>query len=164
MAIVSSIRDADITNDYNEGARCLKRYLAYAAAMSRGDLDAATRVLGELSPGRDACREDGRNERDIVREQIAARLAAEGWIVDTLVGQSAFRCDLAVRKPEDAKHRLGVLIDSRAYYRERDILERDLAKPKLLSIFGWKVATVLAKDWYEDPGKVLEGLRAELNS
>ena len=37
MAIVSSIQFADITNDYNDGANCLKNYLRYAEAVSTGN-------------------------------------------------------------------------------------------------------------------------------
>src|SRR5204863_5439538 len=48
MAVVSSIRAEQITNDYNDGAAALKSYLRYAAAMSAGRLDAAARVLDEV--------------------------------------------------------------------------------------------------------------------
>jgi superfamily I DNA and/or RNA helicase len=37
MAIVSSIRHHDITNDYNDGANSLKNFLQYAEAISKGD-------------------------------------------------------------------------------------------------------------------------------
>ncbi|MCO6455463.1 MAG: DNA2/NAM7 family helicase, partial [Pirellulaceae bacterium] len=40
MAVISSIRDHHITNEFNDGARCLRDYLRYAAALSRGDRDA----------------------------------------------------------------------------------------------------------------------------
>ena len=45
MALVSSIRSADITNDYNEGANCLKNYLRYAEAASIGDVEIASQIL-----------------------------------------------------------------------------------------------------------------------
>src|SRR5205823_7098815 len=41
MVLVASIQHHDITNDYNDGARCLKNYLRYADALSRGDSAAA---------------------------------------------------------------------------------------------------------------------------
>ena len=45
MAIVSSI-DADaITNTYNDGANTLRRFLEYAAAVSRGDAAGTTAVM-----------------------------------------------------------------------------------------------------------------------
>ncbi len=49
MAIVSSIQHADITNDYNDGANCLKNYLRYAEAVSTGNRDASHRVLHGMS-------------------------------------------------------------------------------------------------------------------
>jgi len=37
MAVVSSIQFTDITNEYNDGANCLKNYLRYAEAVSVGN-------------------------------------------------------------------------------------------------------------------------------
>ncbi len=54
MAIVASIRHSDITNDYNDGANCLKSYLRYAECASAGDAAGARRVLRELAVWRDA--------------------------------------------------------------------------------------------------------------
>ena len=49
MALVTSIRHHAITNDYNDGARCLKNYLRYAEAASKGDFTTTRRVLWEIS-------------------------------------------------------------------------------------------------------------------
>jgi len=80
-------------------------------------------------------------------------------VIDRAVGQSHFRCDLAVRREGDDAYRLGILVDNQAYYEQSDLLERDMMRPKLLRNFGWKVAFVLAKDWYEDRAAVLDHLR-----
>ena len=69
-----------------------------------------------------------------------------GYLVDRAVGQSHFRCDLAIRREGDQNYRLGVIVDTEDYYRQPDILERDLMKPRLLQAFGWRMQTVLAKD------------------
>ena len=50
MALVSSIKSGQVTNDYNDGARGLKNYLRYAEALSTGDLAAGRRVLREANP------------------------------------------------------------------------------------------------------------------
>ena len=60
MAIVSSIQFADITNDYNDGANCLKNYLRYAEAVSTGNREAAHRVLHGMSRWQAAIRRPGR--------------------------------------------------------------------------------------------------------
>lgn len=157
MVLVSSIVAADITNDYNDGALCLKNYLRYAAAVSSGDTAAAARVLADLSDWRGE-QAAGNDAADVVVAQLADALAARGWLVERAVGQSHFRCDLAIRQPDDAAYRLGILVDTDAYYRERDILERELMKPKLLEAFGWRIAHVLTKEWYEDRAGVVRRL------
>ncbi len=91
-------------------------------------------------------------------EQIAAALTQEGYEVDRRVGQSHFRCDLAVREPGDAEYRLGILLDGDDYYAQADILERDLLRPRLLRAFGWRTAFVLAKDWHNDAEAVTRQL------
>ncbi|HQU45053.1 MAG TPA: AAA domain-containing protein, partial [Pirellulales bacterium] len=161
MVLVSSIVAADITNDYNDGAACLKNYLRYAAAISSGDTATAARVLSDLSDwrGDEAATDEG---ADAVVEQVAAALESRGWRVDRAVGQSHFRCDLAVRRPSDAAYRLGVLVDTDAYYRQPDVLERELMKPKLLEAFGWQIAHVLTKEWFEDRDRVLARLDERL--
>ena len=72
MAVVSSIQFTDITNDYNDGANCLKNYLRYAEAVSTGNSEASHRVLHGMSrwqaasddpggePDDPACRADRR--------------------------------------------------------------------------------------------------------
>jgi predicted DNA-binding WGR domain protein len=160
MAVVSSIQYADIRNVYNDGANSLRHYLQYAAAMSAGDLGLATVVLKALNPGGAGARLDGA-AHDAVVARLAESLGARGLEVELSVGHSHFRCDLAVKKPGDPQFSLAVFVDTESFYRERDVLEREVLRPKLLRAFGWTVAHVLAKDWHEDPEAIvrrLEGL------
>jgi predicted DNA-binding WGR domain protein len=158
MALVTSIRHDDITNDYNDGARCLKNYLRYGEAVSVGDLASARRTLWELGGHRDSATRLDESDSDVVVGQMAAALRAGGYEVDVQVGQSSFRCDLAVRRPGDRHYRAGILVDTDAYYRQGDIIERDVMRPQLLESFGWKVMHVLAKDWYKDPSAIIKSL------
>ncbi len=155
MAVVSSIRFGAITNDYNEGANCLKCYLQYAEAVSVGDGESARRILRGLSRWQEAESEEAA-AIDPVAAQLEEALAAHGFLVDHAVGQSHFRCDLAVRREGEDTYRLGIQLDTAAYYEQPDVLERDMMRPKLLRNFGWKTAFVLAKDWYEDSQGVLD--------
>jgi predicted DNA-binding WGR domain protein len=164
MAVVSSIRYSDIRNEYNDGANCLRSYLQYAACMSAGDCAGAGRVLRALAAGRDAAAEAARAAaRDcVVSRQLAGALSRQGYEVDLGVGMSSFRCDLAIRRQGDAAYRLGVLLDTPDYYAQTDLLERDLMRPRLLEAFGWRVSSVLAKDWYQDADGVLARLLESL--
>ncbi|MEI7833860.1 MAG: WGR domain-containing protein, partial [bacterium] len=156
MVVVSSIHHHDITNEYNDGANCLRNYLEYAAAVSRGDQATARRVLATLSPGR--TRERSQPNRDAVIEEIRQALQGCGYLVDTEVGQSKFRCDLAVRMPNENAYRLAIQIDTTPYYANPNLLERYLLRPGILRAFNWQVAQVLTKDWFHAPDEVLQRL------
>jgi len=156
MVVVSSIRHHDITNAYNDGANCLRNYLEYAAAVSRGDRATAQRVLQNLCPARAA--ERRQHDRDTVVEEIRQALQQRGYVVDSSVGQSQFRCDLAVRLPQDSAYRLGILVDTVDHYANANLLERYLLRPGILTAFGWRVTFLLTKDWLHTPDDVLQRL------
>ena len=157
MAIVSSIRYHDITNDYNDGANSLKNFLHYAEAVSKGDDATARRVLENLNPlSRKALAPLSRG--DAVVESLATALRQRGHAVDLNVGQSKFRCDLAVRGGSDSMYQLGVLVDTDGHYANPNLLDRYLMQPGILKAFGWRFALVLTKDWYHTPDDVLARL------
>jgi hypothetical protein len=158
MVVVSSIRHADITNEYNDGANCLKNYLRYAEAASAGDPQTARRVLQGMSRWRETAADEAADHDAPVAEQLAQALVEQGFVVDRAVGQSHFRCDLAVYRKGDARYRLAILLDNHAYYEQSELIERDMMRPKLLRNFGWRVAFVLAKDWYDKRSEVLDHL------
>ena len=160
MALVSSIQYHDITNDYNDGANCLKNYLRYAAACSVGDAQGARRVVQDLCLWRDPEGGIRADKPGSLVKQIGEAMAGHGYTVDYSIGMSDFRCDLAVRRNADEKYRLGILVDAAPYYKLGDLIEREVFKPQLLTAFGWKIARVLAKDWYEDRAGVLKSLLA----
>jgi predicted DNA-binding WGR domain protein len=155
MAVVSSIRWGDITNDHNEGANCFKNYLRYAEAVSEGRAEGAARVLHSLCRWHELENNGAAAVSDAVSDQLNAALRDRGYLVDRAVGQSHFRCDLAVRRPGDSSYRLGILVDTSEYYEQSDVLERDVMRPRLLQDFGWNVCQVFAKDWYLDRERVV---------
>jgi predicted DNA-binding WGR domain protein len=154
MAIVSSIRYQDITNDYNDGANALRNFLRYAENLSRGDETGARGVLENLNPlSRRALAP--LTERDAVIVQLAEKLRARGQLVDFNTGQSRFRCDLAIRAKDGRAYSLGLLIDTDAHYDNPSLIDRYLTRPSILKAFGWQVLLVLTKDWFHEPDAVL---------
>jgi predicted DNA-binding WGR domain protein len=157
MAVVSSIGHQDITNDYNDGANSLKHFLHYAQALSRGDELTARRVLENLNPlARKSLAAE--TEKDAAAEALSEALRARGYAVDLNVGQSKFRCDLAVRSPTEGIYLLGVLLDTDAHYANANLLDRYVLQPSILRAFGWRFALVLTKDWFHHPEDVLNRL------
>lgn len=148
MVVVSSIRYLDITNDYNDGANCLKRYLRYAEAVSCGDTLIANRVLDECHPARFEVGESYTAEPLVIAVKEA--LEAKGYEVTTGVGDSEFRVDLAVKTSDDQQYRLGILLDVTHHYANDNLLESYFIKPTVLEVFGWQVLRIHAHDWIRE--------------
>ncbi|WP_431217864.1 AAA domain-containing protein [Puia sp. P3] len=162
MAVVSSIRYDQITNEYNEGANYLRRFLQYAELVSLGQMATARAILDGLVPRKAEAR--GALGPTVVREQLKQQLVALGYEVAEQVGQSDFKCSLAVRRNgDDEAYSLAILIDDDSHYRNGNLVEQYYQRPAILKAFGWRVLPVYAKDWLHQPQKVLELVVKVLN-
>jgi predicted DNA-binding WGR domain protein/very-short-patch-repair endonuclease len=162
MVVVSSITHQSITNDYNDGARCLKGFLEYSAAISAGDLMTADRVLRQVDTGPRLESKPEDTSRPVL-ELIQRELEQRGLCVTREVGQSSFRVDLAVRRAEATSHQVGILLDGHEHYAIEDPLERYVLRPSILRAFGWTLLEVLTKDFERDPGVVLDQIERLVN-
>jgi len=243
MVVVSSIAPDAITNTYNDGANTLRRFLAYAEAVSRGDTEAAraalapyaaarprrtpfaahvpralTRAAGSArahagakagaptvgptdapvyesteapavgsteapAVGSTAAPAVGSTAAPAVGSTAApavgptdvpdvpttqAAVTVVGQLAETLrrrgvevwpdIGESAFRCDLALRRPGDRGYRVAVLVDTPARIASDSTLERLSTHHRALAGAGWVVSDVLTSDWLRDPDSVTDRL------
>jgi predicted DNA-binding WGR domain protein len=155
MCVVSSIKYSDIKNEYNEGANYFRKYLQYSEHASRGDMEMASMVLQSVIS--DDRKSDNNSYHSAVIDQLSEALKEKGFFTKTLIGQSHFKCHLGIKhQAEDTSYAAGILIDDMLHYASNDLLEQYLFKPDLLRYSGWKVVQVFAKDWYEDPQKVVK--------
>jgi len=162
MAVVTTIDHTAITNELNVGANTLRQFLQYADAVDRADAEAARRVLRAVDAAHGS-RPIERGRRSIVVDELARALTAQGFEVVLDVGESAFTCDLAIRRPGDDHHRLGVLVDTEERCAASPASERAIAHPRVLASFGWSIGHVLTKDWYHDPERVVADLVARVD-
>ena len=160
MAIVSSIDGDAITNTYNDGAATLRRFLEYAAAVSRGDAAGSIAVMTSFQDRRGHGSRDGRTSA--VATQMAEALRERGHLVVERVGQSAFQVDLAVRRSDDDQHRVAVLVDHAERVGSQPVPERALGHPGVLRATGWRVVHVLTKDWHERPDAMIQAVERAL--
>ncbi|HEV2483664.1 MAG TPA: WGR domain-containing protein, partial [Puia sp.] len=101
----------------------------------------------------------------IIRTQLKDQLTAMGYEVAGPVGQSDFKCSLAVkRNAADEEYALAILIDDEDHYRNENLVEQYYQRPAILRDFGWKVLPVYAKDWLHQPQRVMEQIVRELGS
>lgn len=155
MAIVSSIKYHNITNEYNEGANYLRRFLQYAEAVSTGNMATARLILDSLVLNKPATAAAASST--IVARELKQKLEELGYEVAERVGQSDFKCSLAIRqKHDDDAYTLSILIDDDKHYSNNNLVEQYYQRPAILQSFGWRYIQVLAKDWLQDPAKVVE--------
>ena len=158
MAVVSSIRHQHITNEYNEGANYLKKFLHYAEMISLGRMEMARTILDSLVPHKEETL--SHPSSSVILRQIKEQILHLGYEVAEQVGQSDFKCSLAVKaKPEDDFYALGILVDDEKHYRNKNLIEQYYQRPAILQDFGWKVLPVFARDWLHQPQKVMEQIR-----
>lgn len=149
----------DLRRTQAAGVVGLKRFLEFAKT---GRLPLTTESLK-------ASIED--TSSDAIIQTIATRLRAKGYQVDTHVGRSAFRVDLAVAHPQDEKAYLcGILCDGPKYYDTKTVRDREICQPEVLHHLGWNLLRVWSVDWQvneeEAFGRLLKGiesLRKEAN-
>ncbi|MEO6254784.1 MAG: AAA domain-containing protein [Ferruginibacter sp.] len=155
MAVISSIKYHHITNEYNEGANYLRRFLQYAENVSSGNMGIARTILDSLVVNKSSSK--AASGFNIVLKEIKYRLEKLGYEIDTQVGQSGFKCSLAIKEnPGDEEYTLSILIDDDDHYGNGNLVEQYYQRPAILRSFGWRSMHVFAKDWLHHPEKVME--------
>ncbi len=96
-------------------------------------------------------------------ELIAERLRMKGYQVDTYVGKSSFRVDLAVVNPQNPdQYLLGILCDGKSYYSTPTARDREVVQPSVLHGLGWNIERVWSVDWLENPDAVIERITSAI--
>lgn len=147
----------DLTND---GPKILKRYLAYAYAVSGGNRETARQILLSLSsaePARSRFDYDGAFEQDVYEA-----LTGAGYIVERQVGIGGYRITLAI-KDESGRYLLGIDCDGKLYHTVPSARERDLYRTQYLESRGWRMYRVWSNNWWRDSRKELRRIREAIN-
>ena len=147
IGLFSSFSSADVvpTETSAEGVRILKRYLEYAegkgqvASSSGEDFDSDFEV------------------------EVAERLSAKGYQVETQVGVSGYRIDIGVRQPDNPQRFLaGVECDGARYHSSKSARDRDRLREEILRGMGWEIIRIWSTDWFQDPARETEKLVKKL--
>lgn len=164
MAVVSSIRYQHITNEHNDGANYFRRFLQYAEMVSTGNMPLARTILDSLIIN-NTDQKAHKAGSSVIAHQVKSALEAKGYFVDRQIGQSSFKCSLGVKKKaEDSYYSLGILVDEEDHYSNEDVVEQYFQRPYLLQAFGWTTMNVFAKDWLEDPERILKSIDRKLEN
>ena len=137
IIVVSSIRylDIDLTRITNNGPKLLHSYLNYAEN-GVGALDADINVHSETFF-------DSPFEKDVYEF-----LKEKGFSIDTQVGCSKFRIDMALKIPNSSNYVLAIECDGATYHSSKSARDRDRLRQETLERLGRKFYRIWSTDWY----------------
>lgn len=156
VQLVASIHhtDIDLSRTQAEGAKLLKEYLDYAEN-------------GQVALER-AISVDPFEQYDSEFElEVCEFLRQNGYTVDTQVGCSNFRIDLALKRPDSSDYVLAIECDGATYHSSRNARDRDRLRQEILERMGWSFYRIWSTDWFKNGAverkRLLEACAKALN-
>ncbi len=147
LQLVSSMHstDIDLSKARSRGARLLKEYLAFAEGGSISECEKS-----EINPF-------AKLDRGFENE-VADFLIRKGFSVETKLGCSKFKIDVAVKNAEGTGYAIAIECDGERYAATRSARDRDRLRTDVLRRMGWDVYRVWSTEWYKNPKKEKERL------
>lgn len=162
--VITSIEPEDlrVEGSKNNGPKLFRSYLTYARAVSSGNRAEINAVLDGLCPPSSSVRHA---ELTVpVEQQIAAKLRALGYDVDTDLGSGTNRISVAVYDKKKDRYVLGVQVDKLLYSNDETPLERDVYACRFLEQKGWNIMRVWSRDWWHNSHDVIERIRHRIDA
>ena len=150
MMIFSSLhaKDIDLRRSNAKGVQGLHRFLDYAE----------NGVLIQ-----NAYFQDSQQMEKVITMQIAQMLEEKGLKVNTFVGKSRFKVNIAILDPHnESKYQMGILLDDKLYHAIPTMSDREIVQPSVLKSLDWKVKRVWTLDWFERPEHVIDNILTEI--
>lgn len=149
VKLVASIRytDIDLSRCESVGAGLLREYLDYAEN-------------GAVALSRRESENPFESRTSELVSEVADFLRASGYRLDTGVGCSSLKVDIAVKGRHSDDYVLAVECDGGAYRASRTTRDRDRLRGEVLSRMGWKYYRVWSVDWFRNKRAERERLLA----
>lgn len=139
VQLVSSMHytDIDLSRTQSVGARLLREYLDYAEN-------------GEIALERSMSVNPFEEYDSEFEMEVCEFLREKGFSVDTQVGCSSFKIDLALKHPNSSDYLLAIECDGAAYHSSRSARDRDRLRQEILERMGWKFYRIWSTDWFRN--------------
>lgn len=96
-------------------------------------------------------------------EEVCHCLRDRGWSVETQVGCSGYRIDMAVRDPDrPGRFLIGIECDGFSYHSAASARDRDRIREEVLNGLGWSLHRVWSTDWLQNRQKAMERMIAAI--
>jgi very-short-patch-repair endonuclease len=169
ITVVASFAPADlpVEDTKNLGPKRLKEYLLYAEAVSEARRDAVSALLNSLGGGAaQYAAPSGIAIFDSPLEaQLKDALTALGYAVDTNVGFSGYRVDLAVVDPgEPSRYCLGIECDGAMFQSAKSARERDVTRKQFMTDRGWTIDRVWSRNWWRNRPAEVERIKTRIDA
>ncbi len=167
IIVVCSIdpRDMKVEGTKNPGPKRLKDFLVYANAVSNGDTEKVEQILESFSSGMNKTQQQVKQFDSEFEELVHDRLENLGYTVETQVGQSGYRIDLAIVHPKDpSKYILGVECDGAMFHSGKSVRERDVMRQKFLERRGWNINRIWSRNWWRNPDREVQKIKEKIDS
>lgn len=159
--LITSIEpeELNVTYSKNVGPKILKKYLQYARAVSYNNQYEQKLILESL---RKKSIIDETPTSDIAND-IKIALEKKKYIVESNVGNSKYKINLAIYNKKLDRYVLGIEIDSNAYHSSDSLMERDVYRTKFLESRGWNIMRLWSRDWWTDKDNTIELIENRIN-
>jgi len=162
--LVTSIEPEDLNVDSskNRGPKLFKKYLQYVKSVSEGNSELTQEILYSVCESQTSRNEEVHYDSDF-ENQVHEALKKEGLIVDTQIGVSGYKIDIAVYDRSSSKYILGIECDGAAFHSSKSARERDIFRQRYLESRGWNIIRIWSKDWWTNPQREIEKIVNRVN-
>ncbi|MBM7573021.1 DUF3320 domain-containing protein [Aquibacillus albus] len=109
-------------------------------------------------------RGSSQSKHNIIGSKIKAALEDHGYKIETNVGKSEFKVDLAVVDPKhDGQYMAAIQLDGPNYASRKTTRDRNKLTDLILGRLGWKIIKVWSIEWWHDEEKQMDNLLEQLN-
>lgn len=157
VQLVSSMRhtDIDLSRTSSVGAMLLKEYLDYAEN-------------GSAVLERSVSASGNENTEFDLENQVCEFLRSHGYDVDTRVGCSDLKIDIALKRPDSPDYVLAIECDGASYHSSRNARDRDRLRKEILERMGWRYYRIWSTDWFRNRAveqeKLLKAVKEALSA
>ena len=155
MIVFSTLRSEqiDLKRSQAKGVEGLKNFLEFAKTGT---------IINNANSLSDSPSLTGRDEEGL-SSLVADELRQQGFEVETMVGSSEFKVDVAVVDPDHPEqYLLGILCDGKNYYETKTARDREIVQPTVLGRLHWNVMRVWAVDWYANHEAVVDRIKKKI--
>lgn len=160
IIVVSSVEpeELNVSSTAHIGPRLLKSYLKYVKSVSQLQHDQVKSIIQEITESVNTQVQQQELHFDSpFEEQVYRQLRNLGYEVNTQVGMSGYRIDLAVVHPKDPqRYILGIECDGAMYHSSPSAKERDVYRQRFLESRGWNIERIWSRNWWKNPSAEIE--------